>query len=236
MAIVYNIYCDESCHLEHDKQKAMVLGAVWCSAEKSHEIATRIREIKIKSGLAADFEIKWIKVSESKQEFYLNLLDYFFDDNDLHFRALVIPDKSILEHEKFHQDHDTWYYKMYFEMLRAILNPEDCYRVYIDIKDSHGGPKVAKLQEVLANSVFDLKHSIVQNIQIVRSHEIEQMQLADLLIGAVSYVNRDLLFNKNNGKISLVDRMQKRSGYSLMNTTLYRENKVNIFSWKPSSE
>lgn len=26
----YNIYCDESCHLEHDRQKAMVLGGIWC--------------------------------------------------------------------------------------------------------------------------------------------------------------------------------------------------------------
>jgi hypothetical protein len=25
---VYNVYCDESCHLENDHQKVMVLGAV----------------------------------------------------------------------------------------------------------------------------------------------------------------------------------------------------------------
>ncbi len=34
----FNIYCDESCHLENDLQKAMVLGAVWCSKDKSYEI------------------------------------------------------------------------------------------------------------------------------------------------------------------------------------------------------
>lgn len=27
MGETYNIYCDESCHLENDRQQAMVLGA-----------------------------------------------------------------------------------------------------------------------------------------------------------------------------------------------------------------
>ena len=30
MPQVFNIYCDESCHLEHDRQQVMVLGAIWC--------------------------------------------------------------------------------------------------------------------------------------------------------------------------------------------------------------
>jgi len=30
MSQVFNVYCDESCHLENDHQTAMVLGAVWC--------------------------------------------------------------------------------------------------------------------------------------------------------------------------------------------------------------
>lgn len=44
MTRVFNVYCDESCHLENDRQKAMVLGAVWCPLEKTREIAVRIRE------------------------------------------------------------------------------------------------------------------------------------------------------------------------------------------------
>ena len=30
MAEVFNVYCDESCHLEHDNIPTMVIGAVWC--------------------------------------------------------------------------------------------------------------------------------------------------------------------------------------------------------------
>lgn len=43
---IYNIYCDESCHLENDHQKVMVLGAIWCSLDKVKEISKRIREKK----------------------------------------------------------------------------------------------------------------------------------------------------------------------------------------------
>ena len=34
----YNIYCDESCHLQNDKSNVMVLGAIWCAKEKKQEI------------------------------------------------------------------------------------------------------------------------------------------------------------------------------------------------------
>lgn len=42
----YNVYCDESCHLEHDDSNAMTIGSIWCSKEKVPEINWRINEIK----------------------------------------------------------------------------------------------------------------------------------------------------------------------------------------------
>src|ERR1700722_11096356 len=30
MSEIINVYCDESCHLEHDQSNFMVLGAIWC--------------------------------------------------------------------------------------------------------------------------------------------------------------------------------------------------------------
>lgn len=231
MSEIFNIYCDESCHLEHDGQSAMVLGAVWCPLDKTREIAVRIREIKRKHLLAPGFEVKWTKVSPGKKQFYLDLLDYFFDDDDLHFRALVVPDKTKLNHEAFpEQDHDAWYYKMYFDMLKVVLSPKSRYRIYLDIKDTRGAEKVKKLHDVLCNNLYDFSREIVEWVQLVHSHEIEQLQLADLLIGAVSYMNRGL--HSNAGKQALVDRMKQRSGYSLTKTTLLREDKVNLLRWQ----
>jgi hypothetical protein len=64
----YNVYCDESCHLEHDHQGVMVLGAVWCPAEKTREVMTRLKEIKARHGVAALTEVKWVKASRPKLE------------------------------------------------------------------------------------------------------------------------------------------------------------------------
>lgn len=65
MGITYNIYCDESCHLQNDHQQAMVLGAIWSPLEKTSEISTRLREIKTRHKLPPSFEIKWTKISGS---------------------------------------------------------------------------------------------------------------------------------------------------------------------------
>lgn len=234
MATTFNIYCDESCHLEHDGQGAMVLGAVWCPLEKTSEIAERVRDIVQKHGLSSRFEVKWTKVSASKEALYLDLIDYFFDDDDLHFRALVIPDKSKLNHDAFPgQDHDGWYYKMYFDMLKALLSPNDRYRIYIDIKDTQGAAKVRKLHEVLSNNIYDFSREVVERVQLIRSHESALLQLADLLVGAVSFVNRGLLpETTNSGKQHVIERIRKRSRYTLDRTTLLREQKVNIFRWQ----
>lgn len=232
MSQVYNVYCDESGHLEHDHLPVMVLGAVWCPLDKVREISTRLREIKRQHGLSPQFEVKWAKVSPARQDFYLSVLDYFFDDDDLHFRALIVPDKTKLTHAEFNQTHDEWYYKMYFDMLKVILSPQSRYRIYLDIKDTCGAAKVANLHQVLSNTMYDFSREIIERVQLVRSHEVVILQLADLLIGAIAYANRGL--TTSPAKLTLVERFRQRSGYSLTRTTLLREEKVNLFRWHAS--
>ncbi len=231
MSTIYNIYCDESCHLENDQQPIMVLGAIWCPLERVQEISKRMREIKTEHNLSKKFEIKWTKVSPAKLNFYTDILDYFLDDDDLHFRALVIPNKQALQHDLYKQTHDIFYYKMFFNLLKVILEPEDCYRIYFDIKDTNSAKRLAKLHEVLCNNLYDFETQIIERLQTVRSNEVELVQLADFLTGIISYANRDL--DTSKAKTSLVKRLQQRSGYTLHKTTLLRENKVNIFIWLP---
>ena len=106
--MLFNIYCDESCHLEHDGINVMVLGSIWCPQSKLKEINHRIQEIKARNGIKKEAELKWTKLSPSQQDAYLDLINYFFDDDDLHFRAVVIPDKSKLDHKRFNQTHDDY--------------------------------------------------------------------------------------------------------------------------------
>lgn len=230
MKSIINIYCDESCHLENDHQKVMVLGAIWLPEEKKEEIFLRLKEIKINNGFSPSFEIKWNKVSKQKIDFYMDLINYFFDDDDLHFRVLVVPDKSLLNHSAFGQTHDDFYYKMYFDLLKIILSPEYSYNIYLDIKDTKSQVKVIKLHEVLCNSNYDFEKKIIRKIQQVRSHEISALQLCDLLTGAFSYFHRGLTSNQT--KLKIIERIKERSGYSLLHNTLPKEDKLNIFIWR----
>jgi len=231
MDIIYNIYCDESCHLENDKQKAMALGAIWVPIAKKDEIFKRLREIKTKHGLSKTFELKWNKVSEGKYAYYNDIVDYFFDNNDLHYRALIVPDKGVLRHQEYVQTHDQFYYKMYFDLLKTIFSPNCSYNIYIDIKDTQGEEKVKKLHDILCNNHYDFSHDIIRKVQQVRSHEVELIALADFFTGALSYFHREL--NTSQAKLKLIEKIKERSGYSLDRSTLYKEEKFNLFIWKP---
>ena len=219
----------------------MVLGSVWCSASKVQHIGERLKEIKLKHGLKPRFnkhnyfhkpayELKWNKVSQGKIGYFNDLIDFFFDDDDLHFRVLIVPNKTELNHEKFGQSHDTFYYKMYFNMLKVVLNPEFSHKIYLDIKDTNSNDKVQGLMGYLRNTHYDYSKQIVKKIQQVRSHEVELIQLTDLFIGAMSYLHRGQ--NTSKAKLSLIERIKSRSGYSLLKPTLVKERKFNIFIWK----
>lgn len=231
----FNVYLDESCHLEHDGIASMMLGAIWCPLTKTREISRRVQEIKNRHGLPPTFDVKWTKVSPAKVQFYHDLLDLFFDDDDLHFRGVVIPDKTQLDHARFSQDHHQWYYKMCFTLLEPILLPEASYRVYLDIKDTHSKEKCDNLHEVLCNSRYDFGRQIVQRVQPVRSEESPLLQLADLLLGALGYHVREV--KQSEAKQKLIRRIIKRThNWPLGTTTWLRESKFNVLRWRPKGD
>lgn len=230
MSKLINVYCDESCHLQNDNQKVMVWGGIMCPDDKKREAFIRLREIKRKHNLNPNFEIKWTKISSSKQTFYLDIIDYFFDNSDLTFRGLFVPNKDLLEFNEV-DTYDDFYYKMYYVMLKTIFEPNNKYNIYLDVKDTNGSNKIAILKSFLEKklaSQYSLKKNMINRIQEVRSHQVELIQLTDLLIGAISYVNRGLSDNK--AKLKIISRINER-GYILTKSTLLREEKFNLFRW-----
>ena len=230
MSRLYNIYCDESCHLQNgrDRDFAMVIGGVTCPDDKKREIFGRLREIKARYGVAREAEIKWNKVSLAKIDYYMELVNYFFDDSDLSFRAVVV-DKRTLELPKFNLTHDEFYYRIYFRMLSGIFAPGNEYAIYVDIKDTRSQAKVEKLHDVLCNSTFDFDRRMIHRVQQIRSHEVEIMGLTDLLIGGLSYQNRRL--DSSDAKLRIIERIKQRSGYNLTSSTWPLEPKFNILVW-----
>jgi len=225
-----NIYCDESCHLQ-SQEGAMALGAIAVAANRVRVHRDAIRAIKAKHGLKPFCEMKWTGVSQSKLEAYKELVSYFFAHDDLTFRALVVRDKGRLDHERFHQTHDGWYYKMYFQLLSPMIHEHKKTCVYLDVKDTRGYQKVQKLHQVLCSSEYDFDHALIQRVQEVRSHEIAVLQFVDVFIGALTYVQRGLTGSK--AKLALIEHIRQLSHLTLEKTTLLSARKFNLFIWNP---
>lgn len=229
MKTIYNIYCDESCHLLNDQNKTFVLGAIWVEKEKTVSIFEDLRQLKAKHDLPAHFEAKWTKISQSKADYYCDVVRYFFNNRDLHFRSVVVPDKSVLDHSAFAQDHGTWYYKMFYVLLNLILKENSEYSLYLDIKDTKSNLKVLELKRIL--NIASVEDIAVTKAQQIRSQEVEIMQLVDILIGALSYKYRSL--EENEGKKKVIETIEKSIGNKILASSARGEEKFNILVWKP---
>ena len=233
MANVYNIYCDESCHLEHDLIPVMLLGAIWCPSEQRKSISNDIRQLKDKHH--AKGELKWTKVSNSRFNFYQELLDYFFTKEGINFRCLVVTDKERLNHSYFNQgSHDSFYYKMYYQLLLNIVCRADSkFNIYLDIKDTRGSRRIRELRRILNVKLADYKRLTVSQIQLIHSHESELIQFTDFLIGAVAYCNRNDVPKENHAKCGVIEKVREFSGIDLLHSTPPWEEKFNLFVFHP---
>lgn len=227
---VFNIYCDESCHLLNDHNKTFVLGAVWVEKNKTQQIFQELRDLKEKHNLSLKFEAKWTKISQGKADYYCELVKYFFENPALHFRGVVVPDKGILDHSAFAQDHNTWYYKMFYVLLSVVIREKSEYNLYLDVKDTKSNIKVLELKRIL--NIASVEDIAVPKAQQIRSHEVELMQLADILIGALSYTHREL--DGNEGKKKVIEAIENSIGKKKMLTSSAKdEDKFNVLVWSP---
>lgn len=225
-----HIYCDESCHLEHDHQSAMVLGAISCPADNRKRLVRSIKALKARHGIPATREIKWTQVAPSTLAFYQDLMSLFFDEPSLGFRAIVVPDKEVLDHGRFDQDHDEFYYKMWWQLLTRLIDDQHTFRVFVDIKDTHSNTKLARLHEVLCNAHFDFNNERIRSIEAVRSHDVPLVQLADVLTGLLSHHFRRI--QGSRAKQALIEHLRACSGLGLDRSTPPGARKFNLFVWR----
>lgn len=228
----YNIYCDESCHIEHDRNNIMVLGGIRCDISKVKEINQEILSIKESYGFDKKAEVKWTKVSPGNVNLYKDLIDYYFNNIHLSFRGYIAYGKNNLDHEEFQQSYNDWYYKMYYRTIEYIINQDrkSSYNIYLDIKDTIGNKKVKVLRDYL-NSHYG--NRVVNKVQLIKSHEVGILQLTDIFIGALSYKNRALL--TSTAKLELINKIEEYVSQSMDNTVPAYQSRTNWFVWTPAN-
>ena len=214
----YNLYCDESTHIENDNHPYFLLSYISIPYHQMKIHKENLKELKERHNFYS--EVKWSKVSHSKQSFYLELVDYFFS-TDLCFRAIVV-DKQQIHNNLFKQDYNTFYHKMYYQLIHHKIDMSANYNIYLDIKDDLSKYKIKKLHEIL-----NIKYGVIRNLQSIHSKESIFMQLTDFLMGALNYRLRGL--NKVKTKMLLIDKIEKNCNRPITLPTSSREDKFNLF-------
>lgn len=213
----FNIYCDESCHLERDHKSYMFLGSISVAYNQINGITQRIKDIKKRHNFYA--EIKWTNVSKSKYKFYEELIEYFFE-TEMAFRCVGI-EKNKIDYESFEKTYDDFYYTMYYTLLNYKIDTLSTYNVYLDIKDTLSANKVNKLKTIL-----NTKFGVFRNVQNIKSHESLILQLNDFIMGAISYLHNDTL-KRNIAKVKLIEKISELSKENLQGTNYNK--KLNLF-------
>ncbi|MDX2282161.1 MAG: DUF3800 domain-containing protein [Saprospiraceae bacterium] len=217
MQKAFNLYCDESTHLQNDGMPYMLIGYIGCPFNQLKHHKNAISNLKKEHNFKG--EIKWSSVSNSKFHFYNDLIKYFFE-TDLFFR-LIIVDKNKISNDISNDSYDDFYFKMYYQLLHHKLSMEDNYYIYIDIKDNRSHKKIEKLKNIL------LYNSSIKTLQAIHSYESSLMQLTDLLIGAINYKIRGL--DKVIAKNKIIEKIEQNCSGHLLRSTPLSEEKFNRF-------
>jgi hypothetical protein len=226
---IYKIFCDESCHLQHDGADIMVLGALHCTAEKTIQLNKHIKWLRHEHNFKPEF--KWSKLHKHQWPLYKNIIDLIIDDLDVHFKATVVLNKNTLEHQLYNSgSHSDFYHKMFYFTLRDFLQINNEYRVYLDYMDTTSAVKTQKMCEVLQNGTY---WQLDVNATIVQSYEVQLVQVVDLLIGAVAYRNRSDIEKSSAIKKQFVSYLEQKIGARLDVGTPPWEEQFNIFRFQP---
>lgn len=229
----YNVYCDESCHLISNDSKYMLIGAVYCPKFKVKKVNEYIEHLKENYNLSDKIELKWNKIDKKTEKLYLDIINYFFNNDDLKFRVIVI-DKTKLNHEKYNQTENEFYHKAYYEMLKYIITPGNSYNIYPDIKDTNSYYYHQVMLDYLRIKMSDTNKKTIRKVQPIRSYEAPILQINDILIGALSYYYRNL--SENNVKLNIISEINKLYQNNFDASSHYSNTKFNIFIWRSKDD
>ena len=225
----YEIYCDESCiEALYDKSahEHTVIGGIWIPAENRAELKALMKQIKAKYCKYGEW--KWNKISPSTLEMYLEIIDTFFQQPSIRFRAICIK-VSDINHDRFNNGSgELGFYKFYFQLIQHWLLQNNKYLLFLDHKVNGYKHRVNELGRILgmASMVTMLQ------AQALPSNQSILIQLADVLVGAVA-----ASFNGEvkGAKKHICDRIRSYIGHPIQGTGV-NEEKFNIFEMKLRTE
>jgi hypothetical protein len=222
----FEVYCDESgqeLFKNHPQgEYYSLIGSIWIKAEDRRKHKDNILAIRKRHNVYGEF--KWNRVSNSRLDFYLEIIKWFFESN-IRFRTLVLRADE-LDAVRFHcNDNELMFYKFYYQLLHHWILDFNCYKVFLDTRTNRLHSRLKVLEKCLNSS--NLTSSVV--VQALPSNELDLIQIADVLIGAVSYKFHRR--ESNQAKLQIIREIEQNLGQEIKPTSKSME-KFNVFRFR----
>ena len=224
-AVKFEVYCDEA-HQDvltskQPRARYLMIGSLWVPQALRDELKTRISVLRKHHSVWG--EIKWSKVSPSRKDFYMDLIDLFVSyEHNLRFRCIAVDRTQV--NPLLHTDSELGFYKFYYQLLHQWILYSNVYRIFCDAKSNRDRKRLSVLARCLSKANVG---SRIESVQSLSSHEVVLIQFCDLLLGVASSRLNETL-QEGTIKCALVQRLEAALERPLVPT--YRtEGKFNIF-------
>ncbi len=223
----FEVYCDEAFPdlftSQHPRGRYLMIGSLWLPTGIREEAKARIRALRTRHAVWG--EMKWTKISPSKQAFYEELIDVFMSFGmDMRFRCIAVDHEQVnlALHDK---DGELGFYKFYYQLLHHWILDFNEYRIFCDLKTNRDRKRLCDLKRCLRYSNLS---ATIRDIQSLPSPEVALLQLCDVLLGAASSrLNRTL--GVGTAKESVVNKLEERLNRRQIAPTARTEEKFNVF-------
>lgn len=221
----FEIYCDES-GLEALSQKEAhlytAIGGIWMPADYRPIFKEKMNTIKHKHNVYG--ELKWNKVSPKFFDLYKEILDYFFQTEQLRFRVILIEANKVDNYKFNNTDAELGFYKFYYQLLHHWIFDFNNYNIFLDLKINRDKSRLINLKNAIDNSNLT---SGIQQVQGLPSEQSLGIQLADLLTGMVNAkFNNEIT---STAKLGLIAYAENTYLGKTIRPTPKWEEKLNVF-------
>ncbi len=223
----FEVYCDEALPDLFTSKKPnsqfLMIGGLWLPAELREEAKGKIKKLRKKHNTWG--EIKWTKISPSKQAFYEELIDLFMEFGmDMRFRCIAV-DKDQVNMTLHDNDGELGFYKFYYQLLHHWIYDFNEYSIFCDVKTNRSRKRLKDLKRCLSHSNLSAE---IECIQALPSRQVTLIQLSDLLLGAASSRMNGTL-GKGTAKEAIVNHLESHLNINSLKPTPRSKEKFNIF-------
>lgn len=177
----FEIYCDES-GLEAltDKNAHLftAIGGIWMPSNYRFIFKDKLKIIKNKHKVFG--ELKWNKFSPASFDLYKEVIDYFFQTEQLRFRVILVEVSKVDNYKFNDKDVELGFYKFYYQLLHHWIFDFNNYTIFLDLKENRDKGRLKQLEACLDYANLT---SGIERVQGLPSDESLGIQMADILTG-----------------------------------------------------